>query len=517
MKDRYPASATGASPYEARALIAIVFAAALLRLFRLGYQSLWVDELFTLIVATPKPGYPIGQLLLHNIHGPLHTFVVYLCRSVSEADAWLRLPSALAGVVAVPLVYAWVRPRLGARVALWAAFLLAVSPLHVHYSQELRNYAFAVCFVLAACVQLDRLVADWSRRRAVGLAVLVAASVLCNFSAAFVFVAQTFTFFRADGLSRRSLRRWAAVAGLALVLMSPWIYRVTTYVDLQKLATPVMPGELEPGERLRGETTFRLESIPYAAYGYSAGLALGPSLRELHTDASLATVLRRHFVVVAWVALVFAAPFLLGLRAVLRRRGRWGVAEIALYTAVPLACTLFLNWQNAKAFNVRYVIVGLPAYLTFVAAGVGSLGGVRRWMSGGLVALTCAWSLGNHYFNPRYAKEDVKRALVETERRMRPGDCLFAPTVWQVVEHYQRVDAPVHYVFAAAPEAGAAQLAEMFATCPTFWYLRARPWVDDPAGVLRARIEARCDVVDRFERPGVEVIEYRVRHAGDGE
>ena len=72
---------------ERRVIAALTVLAAALRLFHLGAQSLWVDEILTLTVATPKPGYPLVQLLLHNIHGPLHTFVVAMVRMISENDA----------------------------------------------------------------------------------------------------------------------------------------------------------------------------------------------------------------------------------------------------------------------------------------------------------------------------------------------------------------------------------------------------------------------------------------------
>ena len=76
---------------EWRVVAALTILAAVLRLIHLGAQSLWVDEILTLAVATPKPGFPLGQLLLHNIHGPLHTFVVAVARE-------LKLPVLYLGV-----------------------------------------------------------------------------------------------------------------------------------------------------------------------------------------------------------------------------------------------------------------------------------------------------------------------------------------------------------------------------------------------------------------------------------
>jgi len=493
---------------ERRLIVALVILAAILRLVRLGAQSLWVDEMLTLIVATPKPGFPLGQLLLHNIHGPLHTLVVALMRTVSENEAWLRLPSAVAGVCSVPLLYVWVRRRLGPGVALWSALLLAINPLHVHYSQELRNYAFVVFFVLASCVVLDRLSERWTVGRASAFAACVAAAVLCNFSACFAFLVQTIVFLKSSASRSRALLRWAAVVATVVLLTSPWIYRVTTYVDFGKLATPVEPGALAPEQRLRGDTTFRWESIPYTFFAYSVGFALGPTLSEMHGD--LKTTIARHRAAIAWTALVFGALAVAGLWRAARgaNGGAWRAVEPALYIVVPLAATLLLNWQNAKAFNVRYVLIGLPMFLVLVGAGVDALGGRRRFAGGALVLGTCVFALYHYYMDPARQKEDVRAATRAIEAHLQPGDCIFAPTVWQIVAHYQTTTTPLHYVQHEPPGLSQRQLQFMYSWCPSFWYLRARPWVDDPDGRVLTAIEARYRSDARMTFPGVTAIHF---------
>lgn len=475
---------------------------------RLGAQSLWVDEMLTLTVATPKPGYPLGQLLVHNIHGPLHTFVVAIMRTVSENDAWLRLPSALAGVGTVLLVYGWIRPRLGSRIAGWAALLLAVNPLHIHYSQELRNYAFAVCFVMLSCVLLDRLCARWSAGRAAAFATSVSAALLCNFSACFTFIVQAVVFARAQASRRVAVTRWLAVTAAVVLITSPWIYRVTTYVDFGKLATPVEPGTLSPGERLRGDTTFRWEAIPYTFYAYSVGFALGPTLTEMHGDVGRA--LARHRVPIVWTALVFGVLAVAGLRAVSRppRGDSWRAVELVLYITIPLAATLFLNWQNAKAFNVRYVLVGLPMFLTLIAAGIDAAARKRRIVVAALALGTCAVALFNYYADPSRQKEDVRDATRAVEARLAPGECIFAPTVWQIVAHYQTRPAPLHYVYREPPGIMERQLQDLYSSCPSFWYLRARPWVDDADGHVLAAIESRYRADGEMNFPGVRAIHF---------
>jgi 4-amino-4-deoxy-L-arabinose transferase-like glycosyltransferase len=493
---------------ERRLLIALIVLAAALRLVRLGAQSLWVDEILTLIVATPKPGFPLGQLLLHNIHGPLHTCVVAMMRQVSENDAWLRLPSALAGVLSVPLLYLWVRPRLGARVALWSALLLAINPLHLHYSQELRNYAFAVCFVLASCVLLDRLCEKWSIARAIAFALAVAAAVLCNFSACFAFLVQAVVFVKSSASRPRAVARWALVTAMVVLVTSPWIYRVTTYVDFRKLATPVEPGAIAPESRLRGDTTFRWESIPYTFFAYSEGFAIGPTLSEMHGD--LHTAIAHHRTAIAWTGLLFGSLGLAGLYAVCRppKGSAWRATELSLYVLVPLAATLLLNWQNAKAFNVRYVLIGLPMYLTLIAAGIHWLRREPRVMSMIFLLTTTGIALFNYYTDPARQKEDVRNATRAVEAAIAPGECIFAPTVWQIVAHYQKTQAPLHYVYREPAGMTERQLQDLYSSCPSFWYMRARPWVDDPDGSVLAGIEARYHAVAEMNFPGVRVIHF---------
>lgn len=488
---------------------AIVLLAAVLRVWHIGAQSVWIDEYLTLEVATPKPGYPLWQLLRHNIHGPLHAFAIYMFSLVSSNDGWLRLPSAIAGTATVPLAFAWMRPRFGARAACWGALLLAVNPLHVHYSQEIRNYAFVVFFAMAAAVAVDRLVQAGTARRTIGYAVCVAASVLSNFSATFSFVAQAVSYFRRARVSPSTVVRFAAATLVVLALLSPWIYRVTTYIDFGKLATPVRPGQLDAAERLRGDTTFRIESVPYAAFTYSVGFTLGPSLRELHDVTSIGGVAAKHAPVVAWVALLFGGLVLLGIVRGARTHGRWPVLETILYVVIPLAATLVLNWQNAKAFNVRYVLVGLPMYLALVAVGIDLLRPRARAVAGALVLATCAWSLWNHYADPRYAKEDVRAAVRAIDARIVPGECIFAPTVWQVVERYHATPAPVRFVF-REPSGRLMQdeLARLVVQCSGLWYVRARPWVDDADGRILSEIDARYVRKETLEFPGVSAIHF---------
>ncbi|MBI4720706.1 MAG: glycosyltransferase family 39 protein, partial [Chitinivibrionia bacterium] len=178
-----------------RIFIAVLALGAFLRFYRLGHQSLWVDEILTLGVSNPKPGLTIWDYLKYNIHGPLHSFAVYLIHFIGMSEAWLRLPSALAGVGAVVFFYAWISRWMGRRVALVASTLFAINPMHVYYSQELRNYSFVLMFGMAACWYFQRLLERESKRTMALFGVSTALAALANFTAAFLFAAHTLIYF----------------------------------------------------------------------------------------------------------------------------------------------------------------------------------------------------------------------------------------------------------------------------------------------------------------------------------
>lgn len=125
-------------------LFIILLLGAALRFIALGSWSFWTDELYTWRLSPQlrilTQGVPDDQ------HPPLYYLLFHMMLQIRDNDAWLRLPSALAGWLAiVPMWRIGVilqRPKL----ALIAAVLLALSPLHVWYSREARMYGLASLF-----------------------------------------------------------------------------------------------------------------------------------------------------------------------------------------------------------------------------------------------------------------------------------------------------------------------------------------------------------------------------------
>jgi Dolichyl-phosphate-mannose-protein mannosyltransferase len=143
-----PSDAThGAPPWAlGLTLIALTALALALRLVRLGEIGLWYDEAFGLLIAR-MPWGPMNQTIGLDVHPPLWFWLLHLWGT--DSILWARLLGVALGTATVPIVSLTVRRALGDPTALVAAALLAIHPLHVFYSQELRMYSLQGLLIAA--------------------------------------------------------------------------------------------------------------------------------------------------------------------------------------------------------------------------------------------------------------------------------------------------------------------------------------------------------------------------------
>jgi len=118
-----------------------------LRLYRLNAYSLWLDEATQYQIAT----LPLKQMLCELSYDWLVLPVLITKLQILanfDGDAWqLRLPYVCFGTGAVFTIFLLAREMFSTRVAWLTAFLAAIWPRLIEYSQEMRSYAL---FVLLA-------------------------------------------------------------------------------------------------------------------------------------------------------------------------------------------------------------------------------------------------------------------------------------------------------------------------------------------------------------------------------
>jgi tetratricopeptide (TPR) repeat protein len=132
--------------YATWLILLIMIAGALLRLHRLGANSMWVDEIGQVLLARGALATMIrGIATRHVAAAPLDYIVTSLALRLDSSEFVLRLPSVIWGVLSIYFLYLLgISISASRKVGLTAAGLLAICPAHIEFSQEVRFYSLFV-------------------------------------------------------------------------------------------------------------------------------------------------------------------------------------------------------------------------------------------------------------------------------------------------------------------------------------------------------------------------------------
>ncbi|MGE3908960.1 MAG: glycosyltransferase family 39 protein [Chloroflexota bacterium] len=399
---------------------AILLVALGLRLFLLTGQSLWYDEGVSAYM-TPRTFAEIAAATSVDIHPPLYYWLLATwAAAFGQGEAALRSLSVVFGTLTV-----WVTWKLGQLVAgratgLAAATLLAVSPLAVQYSQEVRMYAqaglLAAASSWAGLALLRALTGGTASRRqftllSLAYGLLAGALLYTHYYGTLVVAAQQVF----AGLALLTSRRWRIVpwwglaSGLAAALFLPWLP-----VALRQTGYYPGLGSPHPAWALVLDA-FNVLSIGIATtrFGFRAGLApflglaaLGVGWLALRSGFHLTkdVPLPPHPYSPPWgpsPSTNDGAPPLRGIpvsadpHGPVRGRGgvrqlplplgeNWGegvsrtrltpqIVYLLLWLLLPLAGIVILS-QTRPLYEPRFLMLVLPAWVILLGAGLVALG-----------------------------------------------------------------------------------------------------------------------------------------------
>jgi mannosyltransferase len=202
-------------------LAALVVLAAALRLATLDQQSFWYDEAFTPVhVLHSGLGATLRAVIHHENTPPLWYLLAWAdARLFGDGALALRLPSAFAGILTVPLVWAIAARLAGRRAAVIAAAIVAVNPLFVWYSQEARAYGLFVLTSALAMLCFVRALDEPSARRMAAFALAGSLALLTHYFAVFLLVPMALWLLRDAAHRRTALAAAGALAAVGLALL----------------------------------------------------------------------------------------------------------------------------------------------------------------------------------------------------------------------------------------------------------------------------------------------------------
>lgn len=384
------------------ALGVALVAGGVLRFRGLGLPSLWTDELVSWWAASAATtGQVLSRVTTCMATPPLSSVAQHVSLGMFGESEWaLRLPSAVAGVLTIPLIFLAGWRMFGAAAGAVAALFLALHPFHLWWSTDGRPYGLAVLFAAGATWSLAETVRTGCWRSAVGWAVCTAGLLYSQF----VFLPLPIFQVLAYVLLRRSGRAPAlpparmgmAVGGAALLCVPLLPQMLAVGRRAPGLTWPAFIGNYPPGIYGLLQTTALVTGALLFLVYMSARRAGGelperPSVRDRAGDLLL-------------VLLSFLGPLLLlGAVALLRDiptlvRPRYGAAYVA-------PAVLLVGWATT-----------LPARRTG-----------RMLFAGSFLVLLAATAVAptlrrGESFNQNANVEDWRSAIELLASGWRPGD-----------------------------------------------------------------------------------------------
>ncbi len=388
------------------ALILVVITALAfgLRVTHLDTQGLWSDEFTSLGRAMLAPSELLRDLPVEHV--PLYFWLLHCWTlAAGSSDFALRFLSVIWGTLAVPLLYALGRRLVARPAAVMAAFLLAINPFQVWYSQDTRMYSMLVGLGLMALWALDVALTEPDRRVVAG-GVYVAACVAAMYTHYYGALIPVFgllwgtarMMYPRDGVSRQRRTQaqtlLLASAGIGLLCI-PWLARV---VHLGEYNSPVAPLSANPLD-------------------YAAMYAFGTTLPD---HAFL------------WLGVGAVILTLVGLASLFlwaRERSDYAGIDLAVIAiAVPL-CMAAALLSRGSTFHPRYFIMVAPVYSLILAQAILALNRRSVALSGATVVFLvagAAYSLNLWYTDDHYAKSLDKEYMTLIQENSGPNTAILA-------------------------------------------------------------------------------------------
>ena len=412
-------------------LSAMILGGLILRVRALDFQPLWWDEGYSLFFATRDVVTMLERTAV-DIHPPLYYVLLHVWLQLIGKDAIAaRLFSVLVGTATIPLVFVFARTLVSARVALTAALVFALAPLHIYYSQEVRMYGLVTLLALAAWCFFVRLLHappgnPHTARLAVLYIVTTVAALYTQYYATFIVVAHIVVVMwhiwqerhsTNDRKTRTPLVHWiVAWSGIALLYL-PWV--------------------IYTGPKLYAYVTAKVAIEKYAPLDPLTFLA-----------QHLVAFSIGHVTVLNWLA--WASVVMVGLVVVagIQVAGRQGVQSSNLPTCLPSTCLLtYLIVPLALGYLInllypfhpirseRLLLFAAPAFYILLALGIHALAPTRaRYRALGIasVAVISALALSDFYTVPRYPQDDYRPLIAEMKTLAQTDDVFLAIYPWQI-------------------------------------------------------------------------------------
>lgn len=446
----------------------LILLGILLHLAPLGQDSLWLDEAFSVQAATNNDAATLWSQKVDTRHPPLYYILLRqtLITLGSESEAAARLPSALASLLNLALLY-WLARLLSADAftAWLTVALLALAPLSIWYAAEARMYALVTTagLLLAVGLAADRW---WGSLPAfAGLA----AGLVLDYTIIPLWVGLVAVWLVYWWYGRRRL--WHLLLTLAAMGGAWWLFR------------PFLPHLLRLLDQIEGVYIF-------------GRLARGLGVETLSGGMLLAGLAGVGAGIVVAAAVLWRAPR----HPAWRQRLGWVALPAFALTTLLLALPRFYTIK-------RILVVGWPYVVLLVAWMVGTWPRRRARLAAGLLLLSLL-AAGATVLTP---KDDWRGVTAYVGAEMPASDHLWIDPPWNTIpyNYYQPLRAAERGRRAGSTEELAALANEAGSRGADIWLISERFGGPPPTSAGEAWLDAHWQLVESIPFYRLELRHYR--------
>ena len=407
----------------------ILITGSALRIYELGTESLWLDEVIsvnfskgslTSIIAESGPARnnpPLYWLLLH-----------YWMGWFGSSEVAVRSLSAIFGIGSILVIYLVGRELFGQKIGLIASFLATISQFHIFYSQEARNYALLLFLSLLSYLFFIKILKRDRKSYYLGYFL---ANLLLGYTHVYgLFIISSQIFYFLLFWNKYHLQRWklttvfiAIIASLSplLVLIGPkamqlaeggfWIAEPTPRSLFDTFAKYVGGGW--------GKYILYLIFFPLALLG----------LFSIKTEQG---------------RLIFKKPFRLkGMGWKISFESVDALLLLLIWLSFSVVIPFIASYITTPFYLIRYTIGVSPAFYLLVAKGAGTIQ-MKRLLYPLLIAIVIFSSFGLHDYYVRDIKEQWREVANLVESNSREGDAIvfFVSYGKAPFDHYYQGELP---------------------------------------------------------------------------
>jgi uncharacterized membrane protein len=481
----------------------VLLLAFTVRAIDLNGPSLFVDEFSEITLAKEAP---TAIVWANDSAPPLFPLALKTWLTVFQTDAAARWFSVACGLASILCVYAIGSRLVNNATGLAAAFVLALMPMHVYYSQFVRCYSLMFLLVALDLWLLLR-AADLNRARDWGDFVFVAILGAYTHYYFVIFLATSaIVALIANPRLRASAKPYIAYATIA-VAMVPFIW--------------LLPGDLEFQKGLRDPRPVTAATFGYTYFSLFNGYTLGPSSSELQTITSTEAIRAA----APWLVAVGLIILVLGYEGWRPLNGNRSLLEVGTLAILPVAILGVLSIGGGLNYNVRFVTWIMIAIAVLLGAGIAA-GWNRRYVQLATAAfvIISAIAFANRHWVDRYEHEDLRDAAQYIQTYGTPGDTVYVVSDylsdltryylgpgWQVVE-LPKPGSVNHIVQTEQDAQAAADATHSISAAKQSWIVYSRAFHGDPHGLLLEKIATRQNFNVATTLPGVTVYRAGQQH-----